>query len=665
MFSLISTDSVDLQTVLEAAKPEVIVSPGNVKAIEIQVGDHYLLAQNVAGKNELLKDIVALRKGDDLVILHADGSEIIFSDYYLICASSNDSEQALEDSCSVTVAGEGVEEHTFYAEESASGESRASDTSSIVYSQVNHSPLENLAGSDVELDKGANTLIEPIASSSSLLSSLGGLAAGGAAIGGGGGSGARVNSVDDTRSTSSIAAPVAKAYSVNAILGPEINPGSDTLITIYKADGVALGVMEYDVATAKYTYTDVSGYSGVVLLHLQDTDPLELDYIDETTGEATHLTTDLYIAGTVSNAQENIGLSITPLTTIAALKIGVLVGEGKVLLGSGTVSEAHVEAMNEAVAVAFGILDSDGFSNADVKTTINSEGGQSSDANAYGRALAIISAAEQSTTGGIGKEGEISLADVINFIVNNLAISGAVGSLSTSAKALFITVAPKAGISEAEASILLGTHGAFAKLQAYADGSSTIAPTVADYEAAGVMGVDADNLNATNAGVSSSTSGAIGSLAAIQGIAATSNTAADAALAKVQAYADGSSTDAPTVADYEAAGVTGVDDDNLNATNAGVSGSDGAVSVAAIQGIAATSNTAADAALAKVQAYADGSSADAPTVADYETAGVTGVDDDNLSATNAGVSGSDGAVSVAAIQGIAASSNTAADAALA
>ena len=71
---------------MNEAQPHLQVQSDVIKVIKIESGVHYLLAQKAVGKNELLKELFALRKGDDLIILHADGSQIIFADYYLFCA---------------------------------------------------------------------------------------------------------------------------------------------------------------------------------------------------------------------------------------------------------------------------------------------------------------------------------------------------------------------------------------------------------------------------------------------------------------------------------------------------------------------------------------------------------------------------------------------------
>ncbi|MDV7403054.1 hypothetical protein RZS08_67140, partial [Arthrospira platensis SPKY1] len=97
---------------------------------------------------------------------------------------------------------------------------------------------------------------------------------------------------------------------------------------------------------------------------------------------------------------------------------------------------------------------------------------------------------------------------------------------------------------------------------------------------------------------------------------------------------------APTLADYEAAGVEGVTEANLDAVNEAVVGVEDPVTTEAVQnlvtgvleGLAAEAQTAA---LAKIAAYAEDQEENpAPTLADYEAAGVEGVTEANLDAVN-------------------------------
>ena len=445
-----ATNTIDKQASLSEAQPHLEVDSGVVKVIKIEPGVHYALAQNVAGKNVLLKELVALRKGDDLIIFHADGSQIIFADYYLFCAPTNNAESVTQEACSVTVAGKDGGEHTFTSENAARNDSSATDVSTIVYTQGSQTSLEAIAAMSSDLQSLISEGIEPEQSAESG-SVFGDIAAllGGALISSGG-STATIPSVSEVENIPSANELVAKSYGITVALGPAIegNEGGVT-VTLFKANGDELGLMEYDSESRAYTYNDTSGYSGVVIARLQDNDDA-LDYVDEATGEQTDITTDLYVVASVAGTDEAVSLSITPLSTIAAQKIGLtFIGESVVV----TANAATVVDTNKGVAEAFGLGDDVDLARAEVNTTITSDGAHASDANAYGKALALLSAAEQepSSTPGVKK----TTKEVIEEISEGITISATGGSLSDDIKESLVESASKAGIGQGEASRLL------------------------------------------------------------------------------------------------------------------------------------------------------------------------------------------------------------------
>jgi capsule polysaccharide export protein KpsE/RkpR len=209
--------------------------------------------------------------------------------------------------------------------------------------------------------------------------------------------------------------------------------------------------------------------------------------------------------------------------------------------------------------------------------------------------------------------------------------------------------------------LVTAANTALAKIEAYNNGNGTtpLALTEADYAAAGITGVTADNLAAVNAQVLAQAALGADTAPEVQALV----TAANAALAKIEAYnnGDGTTPAALTLADYAAAGITGVTADNLAAVNAQVLaqaalGADTAPEVQALV-------TAANAALAKIEAYnnGNGTTPAALTLADYAAAGITGVNADNLAAVNAQVlkQGLGGANTVGEVQALVTAANTA------
>ena len=185
--------------------------------------------------------------------------------------------------------------------------------------------------------------------------------------------------------------------------------------------------------------------------------------------------------------------------------------------------------------------------------------------------------------------------------------------------------------------LVTAANAALAKIEAYNNGNGTMPPAlnVADYAAAGITGVTADNLAAVNAQVLAQAALGADTAPEVQALV----TAANTALAKIEAYNNGNGTTpaALTPADYVAAGITGVTADNLAAVNAQVLKQDvgGANTVGEVQALV----TVANAALAKIEAYNNGNGTTPPalTVADYVAANVTGVTADNVAAVNAQV----------------------------
>jgi hypothetical protein len=163
---------------------------------------------------------------------------------------------------------------------------------------------------------------------------------------------------------------------------------------------------------------------------------------------------------------------------------------------------------------------------------------------------------------------------------------------------------------------------------------NTVAPLLEDYALAGVMGVNASNLEGVNTQLGKRLS-VVTSLADVAALVTKTNTA----LSDIEAYnnGDGQTPVAPTASDYLFAGVSGVTVDNLLAVNRAVlcaspGGADTAHEIRALV-------TQANAALAKVQAYADGDGTTpaALQVSDYQALGLSQVTPAKLTAMNAAV----------------------------
>ncbi len=216
-------------------------------------------------------------------------------------------------------------------------------------------------------------------------------------------------------------------------------------------------------------------------------------------------------------------------------------------------------------------------------------------------------------------------AGVTGVSIDNLA----------AANAQILAAATGATDSNAEIqSLITAADDAIGKIEAYNNGNgvSPVALVLQDYLAAGIIGVSIDNLAAANAQILAAATGAADSNADIQSLI----TAADVAIAKIEAYNNGNGTSpaALVVQDFIDAGVTGVSADNLAAMNAQVlaSVSGDTDTVPEIQALVAVADTA----IAKIEAYNNGNGTSPPALVlqDYFEAGITGVSIDNIVAVN-------------------------------
>ena len=188
--------------------------------------------------------------------------------------------------------------------------------------------------------------------------------------------------------------------------------------------------------------------------------------------------------------------------------------------------------------------------------------------------------------------------------------------------------------SKVEIQALVDRVLALAVIQEFANGDGVTPPplTIAQYEAAGILGVTASNLSAMNATVLAKGQEGANTAEKIDAMVKPSS------IAVIETYNNGDGTTPPalTVTQYTAAGVIGVTSHNLAAVNAAVlsQATAGADTEAEIQTLVDRVN-----ALAVIEAYnnGDGTPPTALTLADYTDAGITGVTSGNLAAVNAAV----------------------------
>ncbi|MEP4890978.1 MAG: hypothetical protein ABJV04_13190, partial [Aliiglaciecola sp.] len=175
------------------------------------------------------------------------------------------------------------------------------------------------------------------------------------------------------------------------------------------------------------------------------------------------------------------------------------------------------------------------------------------------------------------------------------------------------------------------------------------APSVDDYATAGITGVTDDNLTAVNAKLDSVNGADADTQAEVQALvdlqaqeqaeAEAALAATNAALSKIAAYAEDNTNPAPSVDDYATAGITGVTDDNLVAVNAKLDSVNGVdadtqAEVQALVELQAQEQATIDSAMDIIADYAADNSNTPPTVDNYASAGVIGVNESNLAIAN-------------------------------
>ena len=224
--------------------------------------------------------------------------------------------------------------------------------------------------------------------------------------------------------SSSSASPVANTspvtsvtYQLSGVLmaGPMLKAMT---VTAYDSQGRVLGTTttQEDTSTTpsswgkyKLSFTDAVFSGGAVMLRVTDPDDAQAssqdDYLDEATGKPSDVTDLRAVVWATAPDTANskapvtvvVDAHITPLTTIAAELTAPLPAEnGKSWVSSKTSSElaTMIPANNQKVAALFGL-----GVNTDVTTlvplaTIKPNNSAVDTANAYGRALAVLSAAQ-------------------------------------------------------------------------------------------------------------------------------------------------------------------------------------------------------------------------------------------------------------------------------
>lgn len=215
---------------------------------------------------------------------------------------------------------------------------------------------------------------------------MGGLAAAvGLAAAAGGGKGGNGASTTNTSTDPDI---------IGAGFQAEVADSRGLMVSAYDSNGNLLGTANVNAEGKYYLKLTNSSYKGTLVLKMYDglpNDDITPSFNDEATNSIKLLSKPMYAVMNYMEGSSGITVNITPLTNLAASVAGVNTTKEKPSL-TVPVGKTPADAVNEAnakVAQKFGLNVAD-LTSANVQTT-NKDA-----ANAYGRALAVVSQMENS-----------------------------------------------------------------------------------------------------------------------------------------------------------------------------------------------------------------------------------------------------------------------------
>ncbi|WP_298450572.1 Ig-like domain-containing protein [uncultured Marinobacter sp.] len=431
---------------------------------------------------------------------------------------------------------------------------------------------------------------------------------------------------------------------VGQVVAGPVLAGNDLKVGVYQADGITeLGQSLVD-AEGRFSVA-VGSYRGVVIAQAINTGASN-DHLDEATNAPANLNAELFTVGAITEASSTLTLNLNALTTIAYHK-------ALEAAGGDPLQADDVAAINKAIANAFGLSD---LHNLPVVTVNGDTSFDTSDgiseSEAYGILLAAFSGADLDNGG--------DSQATIDALVAGIDLSGGVATLSPAAQAILLVGAIVAGQTGDAVADLFGANSGVSgvseanreaitnalnemradtvpKLQAIVDAVDAVRegasggtpPTQAELEILGITGLTPENLTAVQAGIAATADDGseVGTPGKLQTLVTT------VVVAEAGAAMSGAAAGerAPTQAEFEALGITGVTPENLTAMQAAIADTaddgSGVDTQAELQGIV-------DAVVAVLAGAAGGTP---PTLAQLQLLGVVGVTEGNLAAVQAAI----------------------------
>src|SRR6056297_182837 len=327
---------------------------------------------------------VAVREGNDLVLLYADGTEVVLQDYFL--GDTLFAMDGLGGAIELPVDGapigmiDGIALYAFGGGPDAAA--------SILANSSTFSPLEPLLTND---SIGAGLIGEV----GNMGLALGGVGAGGVGLAVmGGGSGAAVPFFGAAANT------LANATTVIAgtfVAGPVI-AGNGLVVDIYDAQGQIIQAGVPLNADGSFSVTLQGTFANVIaIMRDTNTDP---DYRDEATGVDVDLNASLAGIGAGDpqpNGTTNVSLNINPVTTVAARLAGV--GVNGTIPTGGITPEKIAESIQK-VQDNFGLSDINGVVPKHIfDEDFDDTDGDIDAGEEYGQVLAMLSGKDKINQG--------------------------------------------------------------------------------------------------------------------------------------------------------------------------------------------------------------------------------------------------------------------------
>lgn len=191
-----------------------------------------------------------------------------------------------------------------------------------------------------------------------------------------------------------------------SVIGSPMSDPSGLTVHAYDANGNLLSTAAVD-NNGQYQLKIRADFTGPILIQTYD-NTADSDFIDEASGSAKDLTTDLRSVVNIGSPDIH-KVNITPLTEIATRKLNLASGDnGNSLVNLNGITSDQINSANSSVSKAFGL---DNILSDSIFSTIDETGSPNIDANDYGKALAAIS--------GMQIDG-LSLNEVLDYITNGL-----------------------------------------------------------------------------------------------------------------------------------------------------------------------------------------------------------------------------------------------------